>query len=226
MITEYRYSKNSFMEESEWGKISQLKLIVVLGATMKKNLKTNRWEFPVVIKSDPAKIVGGEIRALATRQLVDRGFRGDFAITGGYQVDEMGKEESKALHFASLMVERYRIPSDRIDVIGKKGHGNTLGNVVDAVDNLQKYPNIREIGILSNWWHLERAILMFYSNPYIHDNINVIPINADDVVSAISASHAEFVASYNRLPQMQTRLKMEKCGIKAFIEGRYRSKSC
>ena len=61
---------------------SSLDAIIILGASMDRNTESNTWRLGALVESDRHHIVGGHSRAVAARQLFDKGFSGTYLVTG------------------------------------------------------------------------------------------------------------------------------------------------
>lgn len=201
--------------------------IVVLGAFMQRG-KDGSWKLPTIIEEDPGKVVGGHSRAIAAEQAYIEGLSSLFLVTGGVQTDD-NESVSRAQILADLMTDKYDIPKGVVEVIGTYGNGNTMGNVRDVVNYLESHPEIIKngrLGILSNNWHLERALVIFSQNPYFEDNqIELMPIVAEDLLEKRSNHYSLWRKSLESTPEMKHRMSMEKKGMEALSSGKYKPKS-
>lgn len=205
----------------------QFDAIVVLGANMKKDKQTGNWLLPAIIKEDPGKIVLGFTRPIAVRQAFKEELAPIFLVTGGRQTDDNGQEASRAKILADLMTEKYKIPKDKVRVIGKIG--NTMGNVEDTVRYLVDHPNIiksKSIAILTNDWQLPRAKLFFEKQEYFQkQHIKIFPLSVEKLLIRYSKRYSSWIKEMYSSPEMMHRLKMEEKGIDDFKSGRYKSLS-
>ena len=205
----------------------QFDAIVVLGANMKKDKKTGNWLLPAIIKEDPGKAVLGFTRPIAAKQAFKENLSPLFLVTGGWQDDEAGLKTSRAKVLADLMIEKYKIPKEKIKVIGTIG--NTLGNVADTVSYLIDHPKIiksRRIAILTNNWQIPRAKLFFEKQPYFQkERIELVPLSAEKLLIRYSKRYLSWVKKIYSSSEMTHRLKMERKGIEDFRSGRYKSLS-
>ena len=202
-----------------------LDAVIVLGATMDFDRERNRWRLGGLINSDVSSpLVGGLSRAAAIAQLHREGFSGVVAVTGGTQVAE-GSKASRAERLASSIRSVGRkdgAEESKVVAIGREGHGNTLGNVADTIDFLKRQGIYRQIGLVTNDWHILRTLLTFMDNPYFDDHgITIWPVIADELLRRRSPLHAQWVDAFNAHPAMGERVRMERQGIQDFLDGSY-----
>lgn len=197
--------------------------VIVLGAFMHKNEKTGKWDLPTIIEEDPGKVVGGHSRAIAVQQILQEGLTPKFIITGGVQKDEAGGV-SRAETLKELITKKYKVPEDKVVAITTVG--NTLGNLDDTVKYFKAHPEIfklKRVAVLSNEWHLERAMMMFSDNPYFSENgIEVTPIAAEDLLIRRSKHYKKWVIDVNSHPGMEVRKRMEEQGREDYRKGTYK----
>lgn len=197
--------------------------VIVLGAFMHKNAKTGKWELPTIIEEDPGKVVGGHSRAIAVQQLFNERLAPKFIVTGGVQ-DDGADGVSRAETLKQLMTQKYKVPEE--NVVAVTTVGNTLGNLDDTVKYLKAHPELlklKKIAILSNEWHLERAMMMFSDNHYFDENnIELTAISSEEILLRRSKHYKKWVEALYASPQMQTRKKMERSGIDAYKKGTYK----
>ena len=198
-------------------------LIVVLGANAKKD-RRGSWKLPTILEEDPGKIVAGHSRAIACVEAYKENLAPIFLITGGLQ--ENGEIVSRAELMADLIVNKYKVPREKVEVINSEP--NTLGNVEAAVSFLRNHPEIikrRRIGILTNDWHLPRAKEMFESNPYfIENSIEVVPFPVEELLEVRSGHYTKWIQRVRERPEMRERMRLEKNGLVDLKAGRYKSR--
>ena len=198
--------------------------IVVLGAFMQKDKKTGQWRLPTIIEEDPGKVVGGHSRAIAAKQADLENLSPLFLVTGGQQADETGRKTSRAQVLADLMTDKYKIPKEKVKVIGTIG--NTMGNAEDTVNYLKAHPEViktKRLAILSNAWHLPRVKLIFVQNPYFAElGIELIPLTAEELLKRRSKHYRHWAKKLEATSEMAHRQQMEKQGIKALTSGKYK----
>jgi hypothetical protein len=203
-----------------------LDMIVVLGASMDQDPTTKQWRLGNIVKSDSSRLVGGHSRAVAAKQIYEQGFEGLFIVTGGMQTDLNGNKVSRAKIMANTITNKYNVPADITIAIGQDGHGNTLGNIEDTVNFLNRNSSViknGKIGLLTNEWHITRTLFMFKKEPFFgEDGVEIKPIIVEDILSQISKLHRRWVRTFQNLPEMRQREELEKSGIKAYSEGNYK----
>ena len=199
-----------------------------MGATLNFNQERNRWKLGGMIKHDvTSPIVGGLSRAIAAEQLCKEGFSGVFAVTGGTQVDQDSKStESRAEVLADAISQRTALYGNKVISIGTAGNGNTLGNVTDTINFLERQAGHKELGLLTNDWHMLRSLLIFLADPYFDNNgIHIRPIIADELLPRRNPLYTQWVDAFNSHEQMEKRLIKEIEGIEAFLRGDYTPRS-
>ncbi len=199
--------------------------VIVLGAFMQRDKKTGEWRLPTIIEEDPGKVVGGHSRAIAVQQLYTEHASPLFIITGGVQKDEEGNPSaSRAQTLANVITDKYKVPTESLAVVTTVG--NTLGNIDDTVKFLQEHKDLlkeKKIAVLSNEWHLERALLMFGENEYFRNSgVELLPIAVEDILQRRSKHYEKWADQLNNSDAMKTRKKMEEKGIKDFKSGKYK----
>ena len=105
--------------------------------------------------------------------------------------------------------------------------GNTMGNAEDAARFFSENPdrlNKHKVGILTNEFHMPRAIIMFQNHPFFASrHIQIVPVIAEDLISHRSPHHAKWVDQLRSNPRMEDVLIKEVRGIKDFVKGNYAS---
>lgn len=163
-----------------------LDAIVVLGAVIQKDI-SGKFIFTGLIDGldEKTKALGARSRAIAVDQAFKENLAPLFLITGGRIVDGLGNETSKAELLADYIERRFHIPREKLLPIGTIG--NTLGNVEDTVSYLSNNPDIlklKKIGVLSNRFHLPRALEMFSCNEFFSSSaIELFPLAAEDLMT-------------------------------------------
>lgn len=202
-------------------------VIVVLGADIQKNPVTGKFIFNNLIEEiDPSKkLLGARSRAIAVAQAFNERLAPRFLITGGRQRDLDGKETTKAKVLSEYIEQKLQIPSEFLTPIGKIG--NTLGNIKDTVSYLSEHPELlsrKRIAILTNEFHIPRAIEMFGSDQFFEmRDIEITPLSVEELLSRRSIHHARWITSLNNNPIMQEVKRREEKGLKDFKKGEYSS---
>ena len=218
----------SYTEQSQIGTIkTSSDTIVVLGARMQRGIKTGEWLFPTIVPDDPGKVVAGHSRAIAASQLFSENNSLTFLITGGMQTEANGETASRARQLTKCIVGKYAVPKDAVVSIGGAG-GNTQGNAGDLVEYLEQHPGMAhhgaKIGILTNRFHMERALALFAQNPYFQEHgIELVPIIVEDILRRRSVHYEKWEERLNETEEMKTRLALERQGLKALTAGTYKS---
>lgn len=205
--------------------IHSIDAVVVMGASMDFDNRTKRWYFPTVVNNGIGKVDAGNSRTIAARQLVDEGFDGPFWVTGGREVSQDGRVELQAIELARLMIGKRGINQQQVVAIGQEASTNTHGNVADVVAYLTAHPEIphRRIGVLANEWHILRALLIFYENPYFKNgDVELVPIIANTILRRRSARYQKWDDCMQQIPEMQERERFELSGIEDLARGRYK----
>lgn len=199
--------------------------IVVLGVSIQKDPATGKFIFNNLVEYlDPSvKLLGARSRAIAVVQALSEKLAPTVLITGGKQEDLAGNQTTKAQLFSEYMVQKQHVPSEFLVPIGQTG--NTLGNISDAADYFSEHPEVlskRKIAVLTNEFHIPRAMEMFKANPFFKDSgIEINPLSVEDLLSRRSLFHARWVAGLSDNPLMQEVREREEQGLKDFREGRY-----
>lgn len=204
-------------------------LIVVLGVSMDFDSQTNSWTLPDIVQSDPLHVVGGNIRRRAVLSVIDHGFQGTIAVTGGTQVTESGKRGSRTEVLTRAIDEGS--PNKTIDIvpIGTENNGHTLGNLNDTVTFLKSRPDIpqEEIVVLANRWQLERAGVIFADHLRFQEERSLRFTSAEDILLALDPTqeNRQMVVDFTSHPLMPARRVSEQNGIRDYVSGKYQPKS-
>lgn len=206
---------------------SMLDGIVVLGARMEFNTKRNMWTLPTMVDTGNGaqEFVGGKSRAVAAKQIVAEGFTGPFLVTGGTQYDEQAPPTSRAKILADEIKRRSKEAT--VIAIGHTGNGNTLGNITDTVHYVTATPDraFTQLGILTNEWHMPRALLQFMSTDYFpRHGIAFTPVVVEDVLRR-QRGYEHWAEMVDEHQTTHTRLQDEVKGITDFLRGSYRPRS-
>lgn len=200
-------------------------VIVVLGVSIQKDPATGKFIFNNLVEYlDPSvKLLGARSRAIAVAQALSEKLAPTVLITGGKQEDLAGNQTTRAQLFGEYIVQKQHVPSEFLIPIGKTG--NTLGNISDAADYFSEHPEVlfkRKIAVLTNEFHMPRAMEMFESNPFFKDSgIEISPLSVEELLSRRSSFHARWVTSLSDNPLMKEVQEREEQGLKDFRGGRY-----
>lgn len=116
---------------------------------------------------------------------------------------------------------RYGIPEENIIMEDKSD--STLTNAVEVAKILKEHPEFKKVGLLTSFWHLERATVMFESQRLDLLGKMLIPLNSEDIIAAKSSRHAKIVRFMEEKPSTEKRIEAERRGIEAFKSGAYNS---
>lgn len=198
-------------------------LIVVLEANAHRSEKTGEWKLSTIVEEDPGKIVGGHSRAIAAAQAYKENLSPAFLVTGGIQSGT--NDVSRAQLLVDLMVKKYKVPQERVNVYISRS--STQGNSDATVDFLRNHPELlkkKRIGVITNDWHLPRALAMFKADPFFADNsIELIGLPVEELLEKRSRYYKRWAKQVRETPEMETRRRMEETGLRDFIRGEYKS---
>lgn len=204
-------------------------VLVVLGAVMRWNPEKNEWDFPTIMKPEeyPGRLVMGKARAIAASHIHEDADK--MLVTGGSQSNpETGEAASRSEELAHL-ITRYGVPQEKVLAIGTTGARHTMGNVENVIDYLEKHADVLErrcIAVLSPRFQLERAREMFDANPYFKEKgITIEWLTVEDVLEARHPHYKKWVDAVDATSEAAENRVMEKEGLKALREKRYKPKS-
>lgn len=213
--------------------------VVVLGAFMKPIDVINqdgsvvtKWTLPSITEErGKPSIIGGKSRAIAAAQLYSMGVTQEFWVTGGTQKDSRDQEASRAQVLADHII-KYGVPESAVRVIGKPGHGNTIGNFIDTIDHMKSLPQIKphfKLGILSNTWQMLRTLAFIdrmSELAYLRENaVDLLALPAEIILGSRSARHGRWALAFMNHPLTFERLMEEVSGIEAILNGSYKPHS-
>ena len=230
------FQSQDFESETE-GKMSthesekenyQYDALVVLGAVMKYNEKLDRWDFPTIIEEYPGKLVMGKARALAAREIQD--LAPVLLVTGGSDVNPKTKvRESRAVELSKLLIKRFDVPVEKVEVIGSIEASHTLGNAENVAEYLKSHPGIlktRRIGILSPQFQKERAQIIFDKHPYFkEEHITLDWLTVEEILGGRSPRYKKWAEKVYKTPAAEINRKMEEKGIEDLKSGKYQPKN-
>lgn len=199
-------------------------VVVVLGGNVRRT-KSGRW-VTTSYTEGKEKSIGAHARVMAAAELRKQGKAKIFIVSTGQTVTIPGTDipDPKTPTEAAVMKEemvRYGIPAE--DIILEEKSDSTLTNAIECAKIIRKM-DFKRIGLLTSFWHLERAMVMFESQRLDIEGRSIIPLSADEIVASISKRHAKIVENMENSPTLKKRIAAETEGINAFKEGRYQSK--
>ena len=200
--------------------------LLVLGAVMEWNDKTNNWNFPTIIDSYPGKLVMGKARAIAASYIHEKA--PVVLVTGGSDKNPVsGQFESRSIQLSNLITDSYGVSKEKVVPIGSLGASHTLGNVENLVHYLEEHPEIlksKKIGILSPRFQSERAKLMFEQNLYFEENkIQLDWLIVEDILEHQDVRYKKWVDAVYARPEAEINRAMEEKGIADLKAGKYKS---
>lgn len=204
--------------------------IVVLGAVMRWNAENKQWDFPTIMEPEEysGRIVMGKARAIAASHIQADAEK--LLVTGGSNVHpETGERASRSRELARLISEGYGVPPDKVIPMGTLSASHVMGNVENVIDYLEKNPAVlkrRRIAVLTPKFQSERAKEMFDANPYFKEKgIAIDWLIVEDVLAARHPMYKKWAAAVDATPEAATNRAMEKEGLKAFRDKKYKPKS-
>lgn len=187
--------------------------LVVLGASMRWDDKRNRWYFPTIIEEARGKLSEGKARAIGAGMAFERHLAPLILVTGGIERDK-GHEGSRSHELAKLIVSRYHVPEDAVRAIGQRG--NTEGNGLDVTDFLTEHPEYikrNRLGVLTNYWHLPRALTILSDNEFFKERgIELVPVEPE-IMMIENKYYRKWVDAIDRSPEMDLALWWENKGM-------------
>lgn len=199
--------------------------VVVLGGNI-RYFKNRGW-VTTSYKEGEEKSIGAHARTRAAAELFKQGKAKTFILSTGQSAtlqDDPDTPDPNAPTEAEVMKKemiKYGVPEDCI-ILEEKSN-STLTNAIESA-KIIKERGFKVVGLLTSFWHLERAMVMFESQRLDTDGVSVIPLSADDIIAEISKRHARVVSQMENSPTIKTRIKSEVKGIRAFKDGDYKQK--
>ncbi len=117
----------------------------------------------------------------------------------------------------------YGVPADYITEEDKSL--NTLENAIEVAQLLrsEKFKQCTEIGLLSNSWHLRRALAFFEAQGLAAEGRHITLISSDKFMGEIIPEFKPIIKELYHTSSMVARLKREKQGVIDFHANRYKS---
>ena len=170
-------------------------VVVVLGGNIRKS-KDGSWKTTSYIEGDE-KSIGAHARTLAAAELYKQGKAKNFIVCTGVTTTLPGTNviDSSAPSEAFVMKQemvRYGIPKENI--ILEEESTTTLTNAIEAAKILKQHPEFARAGILTSFWHLERAMVMIESQRLDIFGKSIFPLNADEIIAKRSRRHKKIVS--------------------------------
>lgn len=152
--------------------MENLDFIVVLGTLIYKKKGQLFLDY-----EDPYSFYSTTTRMNAIDKLQEENPTMLFLLTGG---DHNGINRSELLK--EFLTEVIEVDGANLIPIGRVP--NTFGNSSDVINYLTKNKiKAKKFGLLTNQFHMERALTMFKARRYFIDNkIEIVPIIAEDII--------------------------------------------
>jgi uncharacterized SAM-binding protein YcdF (DUF218 family) len=197
-------------------------VVVVLGGNIRKT-KSGRW-VTTSYTEGKEKAIGAHARMIAAAQLYKEGKAKKFIVSTGQSVliegeSEIDKSSPTEAEIMKKEMVRLGIPDE--DIILEDKSDSTLANTKESAKIIRAM-DFKRIGLLTSFWHLERAMVMFEAQRLDIEGRSIIPLSADDIVAAKSRRHKMVVDEMENSPTIKKRLESETEGIKAFKDGAYK----
>jgi len=199
--------------------------LLVLGAVMEWDKFRNIWDFPPIIERYTGKLVMGKVRAFAASLLSESA--PVVLVTGGSDVHpETGKRVSRSIELTKLMTGVYQIPKDKVVPMGTAEASHTLGNAENLIQYIEGHPETlkqKRIAILSPRFQVERAKMMFETNPYFQEHGIVVEwLIAEDEIEKRFPEMKEYFDWIYSTPEAEVNRQMERKGIEDLKGGGYK----
>ena len=199
--------------------------LLVLGAVMKWNFTTEKWEFPAIIESYNGKLVLGKIRAFAASLLWN--IAPTILVTGGSDLNPVtGKRDSRAIQLAKVITDKYCVPKDKVIPVGTLKGSYTLGNREDLINFLKTNLKIlrkNRIAILSPRFQMARAMIMFRLNPYFDQNDIMLDwFMAEQVICHLYPKFERYERLLYSSSAAEINRQMEERGIRDLLSDTYK----
>lgn len=200
-------------------------VVVVLGGNIRR-AKDGRWK-TTSYKEGEEKSIGAHARTLAAAELYKMGEAKTFLLSTGKTITIPGTNipDPQFPTEASVMKDemtRYGIPETNI--ILEEISTTTLTNAQEVAKILRQHPEFKRVGVLTSFWHLERAMVMFEAQRLDLEGKMLIPLDADQIVADKSNRHSQVVRDMKSSTTIDKRIDAEINGIRLFKEGKYESK--
>ncbi|OGH11037.1 MAG: hypothetical protein A3B38_02495 [Candidatus Levybacteria bacterium RIFCSPLOWO2_01_FULL_36_13] len=201
---------------------SEFDVVVVLGGNIRKDNNGN-WRTSSFEEGEE-KSMGAHGRILAASELYKQGKAKNFIVCTGLSSNISGQPgvlEPQAPTEAEVMaweLEEYGVPKNLI--IREDISDSTLANVREAARIIREH-NFKNVGLLTSFWHLERAMVMMESQRLDTEGRHVTPLSSEDILAEKSSHHAYLINKVKEAPTMQKRIEAENRGLQAFKSGDY-----
>lgn len=196
-----------------------LDAIVVLGTTINTDANGN-WYLPQKFEL-PNQNIGGQFRIESLSVAFQRKLAPIFLMTSGLDAFYRGQKVPNAARMAEIAQDLYQIPPETFEIIGKRG--STWGNILDTVEYFENNPEMlvkKRIGVLSNAYHMPRAMRFFRSHPFF-TNIDLEILPSETLLTRSDSANLERVINLYRSEEMGPQIGSERKGVKDFKNGTY-----
>ena len=174
------------------------------------------FEFPTILSESPEKVFGGKMRLLAAVELLKQEKTPLIILTGGKGLGE--NEISNAEAQSKYAQERLGVSRDNIR-IAEETQYNTIGQAAFLKSYLGKkgIPPERVV-VITSAYHMPMAVRFFRLA-----SLNVKFIPAEKILWQKGRHYQKLIRDLYRSEEMDIRRTFEQAGIKALLEGEYRS---
>lgn len=201
---------------------AEFDVVVILGGNIRKN-KDGSWRTSSFVEGEE-KSIGAHGRILAASELFKQGKAKNFIVCTGVSTHLPGQPgviDASAPTEAEIMAKEligYGVPKE--NVILEDTSDSTFANVREAAKIIRER-GFKNIGLLTSFWHLERAMVMMESQRLDTEGRRVIPLSSEDILAEKSTHHAYLINKVKEKRSMQKRIEAEKRGLQAFKSGKY-----
>lgn len=174
------------------------------------------FEFPTIVSESPEKVFGGKMRLLAAVELLKQEKTPLIILTGGKGLGP--NEISNAEAQSKYAQERLGVSRDNIR-IAEETQYNTIGQATFLKSYLVKegIPPERVV-VITSAYHMPRAVRFFRLA-----GLNAKFIPAEKILWQKGHHYQKLIRDLYRSEAMDIRRSFEHAGIKALLEGEYRS---
>jgi len=190
--------------------------LFVFGAVMRWD--SNGWHFPLIMEENEyaGRLVLGEWIAKAAAAI---SYQAPIILVSGgsNKHPKTGEICSCSVELAKLIVE-LGAPKDMVLPIGTNDAGHTIGNVTNLKEYLKKNTTVKKIGMLCPRFHMPRAMVMYYNDPYYLENgINLMWIEVEYTVLMLGHVIQTCINGIYSTPEAEICRRFELRELKAFL---------
>lgn len=188
--------------------------MIILSGDYKKGEKG--YEFPTIVEESKEKVFGGKMRLLAGLELLRNGKTPLLILTGGKGLGE--NELSNAKAQAKLLRERYNVRDEEL-MIAEENELGTRAQAAHLKEFLEENSLLdKKVLVITSAYHLPRTVRFFREA-----EVNVKFLPAEKILWQKSSHYQSLIRKLYKSKEMDIRRAFEQAGIKALIEGSYKS---